>query len=42
MDDNLKGLDSKTASKCFNALFGADGLLRGEGRAVIFATHNGE
>ncbi|KAJ0300193.1 hypothetical protein COL516b_008544 [Colletotrichum fioriniae] len=42
MDDNLKGLDSKTASKCFNALFGADGLLRGEGRAVIFATHNAQ
>ncbi|KXH42483.1 ABC transporter [Colletotrichum nymphaeae SA-01] len=42
MDDNLKGLDSKTASKCFNALFGTDGLLRGEGRAVIFATHNAQ
>ncbi|KAK1636315.1 ABC transporter [Colletotrichum phormii] len=27
MDDNLKGLDSKTASKCFHALFGNDGLL---------------
>ncbi|KAI3557746.1 ABC transporter [Colletotrichum abscissum] len=40
MDDNLKGLDSKTASKCFSALFGTDGILRGEGRAVIFATHN--
>ncbi|KXH56884.1 ABC transporter [Colletotrichum salicis] len=41
MDDNLKGLDSKTASKCFHALFGTDGLLRGKERAVIFATHNG-
>ncbi|KAI3537978.1 ABC transporter [Colletotrichum filicis] len=40
MDDILKGLDSKTASKCFSALFGTDGILRGEGRAVIFATHN--
>ncbi|KAK1704894.1 P-loop containing nucleoside triphosphate hydrolase protein [Colletotrichum acutatum] len=42
MDDNLKGLDSKTASKCFNSLFGIAGLLRGEGRAVIFATHNAQ
>ncbi|KXH37008.1 ABC transporter [Colletotrichum simmondsii] len=42
MDDNLKGLDSKTASKCFNALFGTNGLLRGEGRAIIFATHNAQ
>ncbi|KAK1672356.1 P-loop containing nucleoside triphosphate hydrolase protein [Colletotrichum godetiae] len=42
MDDNLKGLDSKTASKCFHALFGTDGLLRGQGRAVVFATHNAQ
>ncbi|OHE94372.1 ABC transporter [Colletotrichum orchidophilum] len=42
MDDNLKGLDSKTASKCFNALFGGEGLLRGRGRAIIFATHNAQ
>ncbi|GKT92102.1 ABC multidrug transporter [Colletotrichum tofieldiae] len=40
MDDNLKGLDSATASKCFNALFGTDGLLRGQNQAVLFATHN--
>lgn len=41
MDDNLKGLDSDTASKCFNAIFGAQGLLRDQNRAVLFATHNG-
>ncbi|KAI8300079.1 ABC transporter [Colletotrichum sp. SAR11_240] len=44
MDDTLKGLDSNTASKCFNALFGAQGLLRSvqadQKRSVIFATHN--
>nr|XP_036575545.1 Multidrug resistance-associated protein 1-like protein 5 [Colletotrichum truncatum]KAF6782134.1 Multidrug resistance-associated protein 1-like protein 5 [Colletotrichum truncatum] len=42
MDDNLKGLDSKTASKCFDALFGTQGLLRGQGRSVLFATHNAQ
>ncbi|GJC84262.1 ABC transporter atnG [Colletotrichum liriopes] len=42
MDDNLKGLDSATASKCFNALFGTDGLLRGQNQAVLFATHNAQ
>lgn len=46
MDDTLKGLDSNTASKCFNALFGAQGLLRNvqadQKRSVIFATHNGK
>ncbi|KZL85583.1 abc transporter [Colletotrichum incanum] len=42
MDDNLKGLDSATASKCFNALFGTDGLLRGQSQAVLFATHNAQ
>ncbi|KAK2738351.1 ABC multidrug transporter [Colletotrichum kahawae] len=46
MDDTLKGLDSNTASKCFNALFGAQGLLRSvqadQKRSVIFATHNGQ
>ncbi|KAF6824602.1 Multidrug resistance-associated protein 1-like protein 5 [Colletotrichum musicola] len=42
MDDNLKGLDSNTASKCFNALFGAQGLLREQKRAVLFATHNAQ
>ncbi|GKT41589.1 ABC transporter gloK [Colletotrichum spaethianum] len=42
MDDNLKGLDSDTASKCFEALFGTDGLLRGHNRAVLLATHNAQ
>ncbi|WYZ43992.1 hypothetical protein EsH8_VII_000428 [Colletotrichum jinshuiense] len=42
MDDNLKGLDSDTASKCFNAIFGAQGLLRDQNRAVLFATHNAQ
>ncbi|KAI8192002.1 ABC transporter [Colletotrichum sp. SAR 10_77] len=46
MDDTLKGLDSNTASKCFNALFGAQGLLRSvqsdQERSVIFATHNAQ
>ncbi|KAF9876778.1 ABC multidrug transporter [Colletotrichum karsti] len=41
MDDNLKGLDSRTASRCFDALFGSSGLLREQKRSVIFATHNG-
>ncbi|KAI8243245.1 ABC transporter atnG [Colletotrichum sp. SAR 10_96] len=46
VDDTLKGLDSNTASKCFNALFGAQGLLRSvqadQKRSVIFATHNAQ
>ncbi|KAK2008905.1 ABC transporter [Colletotrichum eremochloae] len=42
MDDNLKGLDSDTASKCFDALFGAGGLLRERNQAVLFATHNAQ
>ncbi|KAK1598438.1 ABC transporter [Colletotrichum navitas] len=42
MDDNLKGLDSNTASGCFDALFGADGLLRERNQAVLFATHNAQ
>ncbi|KAK2023189.1 P-loop containing nucleoside triphosphate hydrolase protein [Colletotrichum zoysiae] len=42
MDDNLKGLDSDTASKCFDALFGADGILRERDQAVLFATHNAQ
>ncbi|KAI8265875.1 ABC transporter [Colletotrichum sp. SAR11_239] len=46
MDDTLKGLDSNTASRCFNALFGAQGLLRSvqsdQKRSVIFATHNAQ
>ncbi|KAK2046745.1 ABC transporter [Colletotrichum somersetense] len=42
MDDNLKGLDSDTASKCFDALFGADGILRQRNQAVLFATHNAQ
>ncbi|KAK1985875.1 ABC transporter [Colletotrichum cereale] len=42
MDDNLKGLDADTASKCFDALFGADGLLRERKQAVLFATHNAQ
>ncbi|CAI0643469.1 unnamed protein product [Colletotrichum noveboracense] len=46
MDDTLKGLDSNTASKCFNTLFAAQGLLRSvqadHKRSVIFATHNAQ
>ncbi|TQN66274.1 ABC transporter atnG, partial [Colletotrichum shisoi] len=42
MDDNLKGLDSNTASRCFHALFGPGGLLRGNDNAVILATHNAQ
>ncbi|GJD02568.1 ABC transporter [Colletotrichum higginsianum] len=42
MDDNLKGLDSNTASRCFHALFGPGGLLRGKDKAVILATHNAQ
>ncbi|KAJ0373775.1 hypothetical protein COL26b_007972 [Colletotrichum chrysophilum] len=46
MDDTLKGLDSNTASKCFNTLFAAQGLLRSvqadQKRSVIFATHNAQ
>ncbi|WDK21642.1 ABC transporter [Colletotrichum graminicola] len=42
MDDNLKGLDSNTASRCFDALFGAGGLLRERNQAVLFATHNAQ
>ncbi|KAI8158204.1 ABC transporter atnG, partial [Colletotrichum sp. SAR 10_71] len=46
MDDTFKGLDSNTASKCFNALFGAQGLLRSvqadQKRSIIFATHNAQ
>uniref|UniRef100_L2G2V8 ABC multidrug transporter n=1 Tax=Colletotrichum fructicola (strain Nara gc5) TaxID=1213859 RepID=L2G2V8_COLFN len=46
MDDTLKGLDSNTASKCFNALFSAQGLLLSiqadKERSIIFATHNAQ
>ncbi|KAK1994906.1 P-loop containing nucleoside triphosphate hydrolase protein [Colletotrichum falcatum] len=42
MDDNLKGLDSDTASRCFDGLLGAGGLLRERDQAVLFATHNAQ
>ncbi|KAH6657100.1 P-loop containing nucleoside triphosphate hydrolase protein [Truncatella angustata] len=42
MDDTMKGLDADTSSKCFQALFGPQGLLRRNRTAVIMATHNAQ
>lgn len=37
----MKGLDADTASKCFAAIFGRNGLLRKRRTTIIMATHNG-
>lgn len=37
----MKGLDADTASKCFAALLGRNGLLRKRRTTIIMATHNG-
>lgn len=42
MDDSLSGLDNTTASRCFHALLGSDGLFRKEQKTVVFATNDCE
>ncbi|KAK6210738.1 hypothetical protein LQW54_005943 [Pestalotiopsis sp. IQ-011] len=42
LDDTMKGLDADTASKCFAAMFGRNGLLRKRRTTIIMATHNAQ